>query len=1412
MPRKIFCTFLLMQMAVMIWAQPVIDVTRFNDRDGLDRNKVTGIITDRRGFIWVSTWGGLYRYDGYRFNSYRIKPGDGNELDNSRLDAIKEDADGNLWCRSYDRIYYFDTNVERYSDVTAEVERFVKKPCFVNKYYVLGNGYVWLIMNDHTCVRINLTNRNEMKRYYFGQDVKVKKVEDDSNGDSWILTNKETYIVGSSVKIFAHVDHFAKLGSSLIYLGQKTGRIIRYDVKRRSGRIIFDNSKAAVKSLFSDNKRWIVACTNEAVWAVKDSRMQKIAEINDVEQVYRSKTGDYWVNCKDMSVLYIKRNGQMEHLVSPFTTIDEKNHAKAMFEVDGVMVIMKLGHLMYYDTQTHSLAPFCTSDGQIYASSIGRDHADKNGLLWAGVENNIFERIRIYKRLYQEADATENIIAQYRDRRGMIWQSTDNSLVMMKDANGRLLGYLDRNGAIVKNKVPFARVYAFAEDKDGNFFLGSRGSGLFCLKRDAGKRTMVCYMKSNRGRYEFNDSSVYSLLPDHRGRLWVGTYEGGLNLMVKTKAGGFIFRNKNNGLKNFPPCNHTNCIRSMAETKDHVIVIATSNGVYTFDNEISRPEGLHFYHSMRISSDAGSLPGNEVLGVYDVAGFGTFVATSFSGLCVVESKNLLSDNLRFKTWGTLQDAPSDEPRGIFVDRFHRLWVVFKNVVSHLDRRRMTSVDFSFGRGNNDAYFTMSSPIMMANGSVILATENGSFIFNPQTIKSNRTKAPLAVTDVRVFDRSIPYSLNSDTITLKSNQRDFVLEFAALELGGTDNVEYAYMLEGRDSQWIKNGRNRTLHFFNIGAGTYTLLIRSTNNDRIWTNNVRRLTIIVEPTFWETGWAMTLYVLLALMIAVAVAWAFFYVYRLRMNVSFEKKMVNMKLKYFTDISHDLRTPLTLIDGPVTELLEEEQLSDKAHSYLSVVHRNAQRMLTLINQILDFRKIQNEKMKLLVEKIDVCGELRSVMSNFDYISKENKIDFRLEVVGDTPAYVWADRDKMDKVFFNLLSNAFKYTKNGHQIWIEVSQNKEQVSVSVCDTGIGMPMNMSERLFERFETMLSDNYHMASSGIGLSLVKELVDMHHAQLKVDSKEGQGSRFTVVFRHGCEHFMQDEKTEFLTEDNAVMKLEREGTVEITEEGERMSVLIVEDNGEMLSFLRDILKADFHIFTAANGKEGLEMARVQLPDLIISDICMPVMDGWLMVRMLRGDVTTSHIPVVLLTAKSSIDDRIEGAKLGVEDYIVKPFNPTYLKTRVHTILQKQRERQEIYSKQFFDGQTMHLIPLPEDNSGVQLRMEKNDADMMVKLKAFMEENLERETVINDMADYVGLSRTVFYNKMKTITGLSPIDFSRKYRVERAAQMMRDEGLSVSEACYNTGFSDPKYFSKIFKKFFGVAPNDYRKGRS
>ena len=739
--------------------------------------------------------------------------------------------------------------------------------------------------------------------------------------------------------------------------------------------------------------------------------------------------------------------------------------------------------------------------------------------------------------------------------------------------------------------------------------------------------------------------------------------------------------------------------------------------------------------------------------------------------------------------------------------------------------------------------------------MLFGASGGVFIFNPDSIRKSSYIPPIVFSKLMVTNEDITPGDNSllkvdiddtDPLVLSHKENIFSVHFAALDYTNPQNIQYAYILDGFEKQWTFADKQRSVTYTNLPKGEYVLRVRSTNSDGVWVDNERILNIVILPSFWETPVAYVLYVLFILIIILVAVYILFTIYRLKHEVSVEQQISDIKLRFFTNISHELRTPLTLIAGPVEQVLKNDKLPADAREQLVVVERNTNRMLRLVNQILDFRKIQNKKMKMQVQRVDIVPFVRKVMENFEAVAEEHRIDFLFQTEKEH-LYLWVDADKLEKIVFNLLSNAFKYTPNGKMITMFIREDEKTVSIGVQDQGIGIAENKKKSLFVRFENLVDKNlFNQASTGIGLSLVKELVEMHKATISVDSHLGEGSCFKVDFLKGKEHY--DKEAEFILEDAdaparmgqvvdiANSSIQSETLVSddsekiddvygeefAKEENSKELMLLVEDNQELREFLRSIFSPMYRVVEAADGKEGANKALKYLPDIIISDVMMPEKDGIEMTRELRADMTTSHIPIILLTAKTTIESKLEGLEYGADDYITKPFSATYLQARVENLLMQRKKLQS-----FYRDSLMHInistgqeeVPVATDMPSAEedvsetppttLEMSPNDRKFMDKLVELMEQNMDNgELVVDDLVRELAVSRSVFFKKLKTLTGLAPIEFIKEMRIKRATQLIETGEFKMTQISYMVGINDPRYFSKCFKAQVGMTPTEYR----
>ena len=808
-----------------------------------------------------------------------------------------------------------------------------------------------------------------------------------------------------------------------------------------------------------------------------------------------------------------------------------------------------------------------------------------------------------------------------------------------------------------------------------------------------------------------------------------------------------------------------------------------------------------------------------------------------------------------------------------------LWIAYESGLSHLSKPLTTPLHgsseasfqhFSAIENEKGAVFGEAKGLVTYGGQILFGYSYGACKFSPSEIFHLEDVPPIQFTNFLLFNRPVTPSSNgplSDAICyapkihLKHSQSVFSIEYATLAFPSeSDVIQYAYMMDGIDADWNYVGTIRRATYTHLGHGNYTFRVRSTNAEGVWVDNERTLSIHVDAPFWLTGWAFLLYAFILVVFGFALYEIVLIVTKLREEVAIEQKVTDIKLRFFTNISHELRTPLTLITGPVENILKSEKLSPSVRSQLQIVQSNSARMLRMINQILDFRKIQNQKMRLKIQQTSIRQLVADTCANFNKEAYDKHITFTIndKIVNDKIVNdLWLDRDKTDTILYNLLSNAFKYTDEGGTITVTIGQREDYCTVTVADTGVGIPKDKRSLLFERFASQneIHGNQTKTGTGIGLNLVKDLVDLHHGFIEVESEPGKGSAFTVLFPLGKDHFAED-PVDFIIDDSA-LQAELSSPPEtggVPRRGEGVdnlstpisstpTILIVDDNDDMCAFLSSILSPTYHVVTAHNGVEALSLLSPSSmtftltpsasdasspsplaegrgeasspplnrggregfgeasPSLIVSDLMMPNMDGLELTNILKNDPATSHIPIILLTAKSAIESRLQALKYGADDYITKPFSPEYLLARIDNILRQREQLRATYR-----ARLLSLQPQPKGESNP-------DETFLAHLLDYMEHNMDNSALtVDDVVSEMALGRTVFFNKLKGLTGLSPVEFIREIRIKRAAQLLRSGQYNVTEITYMVGMNDSRYFAKCFKAAYGMTPTDYRKSLS
>ena len=784
----------------------------------------------------------------------------------------------------------------------------------------------------------------------------------------------------------------------------------------------------------------------------------------------------------------------------------------------------------------------------------------------------------------------------------------------------------------------------------------------------------------------------------------------------------------------------------------------------------------------------------------------------------------------FKNFTVNQGLPNNYIYGILEDSKHFLWLSTNNGICRFDPETHQSIAFTLKDGLQSVQFNRWSFYKLSNGEMAFGGINGFNLFNPDQFKENKTLPRLYITELQISNQAILPKKGSileqdisftKELQLSYNQNSLTFGFIALTFTQPEKCQYTCMLEGFDKQWNTIGTRRAATYTNLSPGTYIFRVKASNNNGVWSEKEASLKIIIKPPFWKTYPAYVFYLIILI--------GALYMFRkhtiiainlknelLIKRIEFEKiKQVNqIKLNFFTHISHELRTPLTLIIGPLENTIKNGVFNK---FQLETMLRNSKRLLQLINQLLDFRKIETCSMEVSVSEINLESLISEVIYAFEPYADLHKQTISLSCPNHSIA-IWADVEMLEKIFFNLLSNAIKFTPDGGTIQVKIenygsSENfmNGYAEIRVSDNGIGISEQNKEAIFNSFfQEMNSFEHHTTGSGIGLALVKELVGMHHGKIWVESQKNHGSCFIVQLGIGKDHFSKEQLHHSQDSNKINQHLQKQiaedfelqnTNVSIDETKKHLknlpTILIIEDNIDMQLFVAGLLEHKYNIILANNGKKGFDLCTEKIPDIVISDIIMPEMDGLVLCHALKSDIRTSHIPIIMLTAKSSDEDKLTGLKAGADAYLLKPFNAQDLEMRLQNILFHRAKLREYFNREVLVKSNMET-PISRDSEFIKQLIDcvnRNLADPEFNILKFASE--------------LSIGRNVLFKKTKELSGLTPNDFILLMRLNKAAVLLINNTGNISEIAYSVGFTDPFYFSRCFKKQYGQTPSEYKK---
>jgi len=1417
----------------------------YSTLDGLTHDRIADIYTDSRGFVWVCTWYGVSRFDGYSFRNFNAAPGDFSPLSHHRFVSVSEDSNGHLWFTTYNlHVYRFNRFTEQFEDVAALIEGFDAK--HYRTTYCLHDacGGTWVAIAGLGVVRFADTPDEkpvEIDALFdtpvLGGDVTAMFVDD--CGAAWIaaadgqlnrVAADDRRSVRSVCELPARAFGFVA-DSAYLYCATPQG-VVRAS-KSGGGACRLSGGEAGLTAIAADSVRRevYVGSRSGALYRVEGDRLEPLTprgvRPGRIRSLAADSHGVVWVTTPEAGITrYRPESNDYKHFEQePYTVSYNLDTMTRIAEGGGrLWVKMNQYGFGYYDREKDRMEPF-------YNDPHRPDCLMTNAVVRFDVHDDVLWLSTYYERGLRKAvlleqpaevftldpssESSNSLSGEVRallgDSRGRMWAGTRDGELIAFDADDRPLYRLPEKNA--------GMIYALKEDRAGNIWVGTKGRGLYRLTPRGGDDFEVKHFyHSPADAGSLNNNQIYSIEEDAQGRIWVATYGGGIDVLDDPDGDRFV--HAGNRLRHYPS-DEAERVRWLLLDRADRMLAATVDGLLIFDPGADYKQ-MKFRLVQKIPGDTASLGNNDIIHIFKDSQDRVWLATYGGGLNLIEGYD--ADGApRFRCYDLSDGLPNNICMAVTEDRQGNLWISTPNAVSCFDPARGTFANYNLYDGTHNAILSEATALTARDGDVLFGGGRHIYRFDPNRARLSEVDCNLRFTGVNV--RNKPVVVGGDAplavaapearkIVLPYDYTNFRVEFAALNYAVQHAVGYMYKLEGYDHDWNLSGAINRASYSNVPPGEYTLHVKAFVGNADAAGEGIRLGIEILPPPWFSWWAKTLYALLALIVAVVVFRTFDSVSRIRREASVEQGLTDLKLRFFTDISHELRTPLTLILGGIEDVQRHDRLSPRGTNSLTLAHRNAKRMLTLINQLLDFRKIVKEKMELKISCVDLVPVVENALDDFREMAAERQIDL-LFTLSRRSALVWIDPERIESVIYNLLSNALKFTPSGGKIEVIVAQRdaEECVTLTVRDTGIGIPRNKQGQIFERFvQASRAVDSNIKGSGIGLSLCREIVALHHGEISVESTPGEGSAFTVKLRMGNAHFGMeqidftgaaggDAKSAYMVSDFTSADSQRRTDVAPPKDAQK--ILLVEDNRELRVFIYNSLIDTYKVIEADDGVEALEKIRSEMPDIIVTDLMMPRMDGIELTDKVRHDFTMSHIPIVMLTAKHSPDDRLKAMEFGADGYITKPFSIELLLARIDNLLTRRRTLFEKFSSQSARNKVAELAV-------GDVVVTDRDEEFIKEVMAWFGQNIENsDLTIDQLASHLGLGRTTMYNKLKSLTGKSPVELLKEYRITKAKMLLKTGQFSVSEVAYKVGFSDPGYFSRCFREEFRMSPAEYLK---
>lgn len=1452
------------------YAQSDIRFEEVHSINPLSHNSVTYIHQDRQGFLWVGTFNGLNKYDGYSFKVYKFSDQEHQHPSTNRISSIHEDSRGMLWIEIYDGSYKcFNPYREEFYPIPTGIDS-TFQPRFTH-FYESANGTVCLSTEKSGVlffrfddmakapVMYHLMNRPGEEQVL--TDNGVNFVVQDRNGYLWIGTNSgltrlhEDDLGQEHPRVLKYFTERSfttceKVGDRL-WFGNNVNGVTWYEPSgERFGNLRADdggwdlNGMDVLTLQAHDHQLWIG--TSAGVLFRYDQEKEALNEFRITDrrsgkrfnQIYCDLYDQVWLLSEEFGITRLDPETGKSHYYSLFPNknrhlIDDERikiyeDSKNQFWLGG----QNIGVQQYLREEDRFIAYLNDPNDpmSLQSSVVEFLMEDRENNLWIGTNwfgKGLSRMIKVDKAfryvlpVQKPESKLENLVRSlFTDSYGYIWAGTKSGQITIYDPDLNRVHVVEKDPEI--NYSGYS-VYNMEEDGEGYIWLCTKGAGIFVSNQPLSEvhprydRLTFNNIDAEPGNpRSLNSNNVYDIEIDELGRVWVATYGGGLNLIETDTQGNRTFRRFTTGNSALTSDN----LRDLHLDRQGRLWIASTVGVNYIDIYHQQGTDFEIRNLSSASDEQQGLSYSDIIMMMEDRDGHLWLASAGGG--VNEILNPEGETFRFKYFSTKNGIKDDYILSLAEDVYGYVWI---GTASGLSRYNPVSGDidnFDKKAGLPEVSFSERTAAVAPSGKVLFGTANGFYSISPDDIEREETHPTICLTDLMLnnvevtpgdegspLQQSISYA---DRITLRSSQSDFSIGFSLLSFKSPESNHYSYILEGFDDGWNYIGTEHKATFTNVPPGNYTFRVKGLDSDLSEYGTETKVQVTILPPLWRTRTAIVIYaVLLLVMIYLAYRISLRFI-RLKNNLKVEKIVAESKLRFFTNISHELRTPLTLILGPVDRMIQESNLPAEIRHQLAVVHRNTKRLLRMVNMILDFRKIQYEKITMRIQEIDLIPFLKQIYESFEAQARQKKIRFNLIYdKSDEHLTLWGDIQKLDIVIFNLLANAFKFTPENRSISMIVSREHDTsdwIRIQVSDTGIGIEKEKLDLIFNRFfvsHTQADNEYQ--GTGIGLSLSQEYVKLHQGEITVESTPGKGTDFIVRLLTGNAHFPEDvvlrEREAYSYSPKVVEPAkepsslpEQEHVEEIKEDGKKPHILVVEDDVEMCYYLKRILEKQYVVDVAKDGLDGWDKAIQLSPDLIVTDVMMPGMNGIELTRKLKEEFSTCHIPVIMLSSKSAVKSQVEGLQVGAEAYVPKPFNSEILVSYIQSILAQRRMVRGILESR---------VELKPD----EVQVTPKDKEFIEQVLALIDENLANpEFNVEKLAAKVFISRTLFYKKIKSITGYQPVELIRMMRLKKAAKFIETGEFTVSEVAYMVGYNDIRYFSTSFKKQFGVSPSHYQ----